>query len=185
MRWSSGHALFPPPREHAPRTHSPPASPSHPSPGKGRRHEAGEGRGEALTNQLRGRRGGAREPERPAADGRRPAGAAPAPPSVQSLPFTAIEFTIRGSFERGGIGIVRKPRVPVSTCRSHSSGDPGEPWLRGVWMPGGDQPRLPRRWERGQREESTLLGFLPAGDRPFHPRKARRKGQAACGICFF
>lgn len=35
------------------------ASPSHPSPGKRRKHEAGEGRGESLTNQLRGRRGGA------------------------------------------------------------------------------------------------------------------------------
>lgn len=50
---------LPPPGDRAPGTRSLLASPSHPSPGKGRKHEAGEGRGEALTNQLRGRRGGA------------------------------------------------------------------------------------------------------------------------------
>ncbi|MEJ1279422.1 synuclein alpha [Cricetulus griseus] len=79
------------------------------TPGKGRRHEAGEGRGEALTNQLRGRRGGAGEPERLAADGRRPAGAAPAPPPRAFL-STATE--IRSGAERRNLNSA-KPRAPI------------------------------------------------------------------------
>lgn len=64
--------------------------------------------------------------------------------------------------------------------------DPGEPWFRGARANlqevnfgylGGGGP--------GQHQESTSLGCPSFGDMPFHPPKARGKGQVACGICFF